>query len=139
MSSARFMNETFDKIMDQFKNINTAIAICNEQIDDIHTSVSAHESSIASCESNITEVQEENGYPKANVTRQETQLKNVIVDSQNEIRERLKREENIIIMGIADQDNNAGRNVLNANLDSVVSNASAQIQDITHFGKIAIG
>lgn len=74
----------FDKIMDQFKNINTAIAACNKQIDDLHTLVSAHETSIASCETNITQVQKENKSLKANVNRLETHLKNVIVDSQYE-------------------------------------------------------
>ncbi|KAG5858236.1 hypothetical protein JTB14_022186 [Gonioctena quinquepunctata] len=40
-------------------------------------------------------------------------------------------------MGLAEQDENADRNVVNTILDSVAPKASSQIRNITRFGKIA--
>ncbi|CAG9812874.1 unnamed protein product [Phaedon cochleariae] len=103
-SSLQINNDHFRAIMDQFAILSNSMATCNNRIEDLSATLSAQSLTLASCLEDISSLHSENRELRGEITALEDKLNNQFHLSSEEVviesSERIKREKNVLIMGI---------------------------------------
>lgn len=130
----------FNAIMSQLTMLNSAITRCASEIENLNISIRENRDSIRTCEHAISDIKNEN---KNILTRLQEVESNYQLNTDElflEATERLRREKNIIIMGLPDaNDVNKDRQSLCDLFSKLLPNQNIEILRLLRFGKNSKG
>lgn len=124
-----------DKLELQVQTILQQLSVLNQNVTDIRGMLVAQNEKLVSCVSNVERLQKDNELLQEKVKNLETQLSNTESPElvYNEVRSRLEREKNVIIIGV--DENPSHVETIRQILNTMASPNTINIQRVSRIGK----
>ena len=138
-SSLNACNKQINTCNKQINTCNKEINTCNKQIETISSLIASHSESIEKCIINIKDLQNENAALQRKITTLENQVSSKAsintTEIYHEISERIRRENNVIVMGAPEEtDATKDKSLISAIISSIAPDIAQHIKTTVRLG-----